>query len=211
MKVIRKIFGELENNCYILYDRDGGEAYIIDPGYEAGKIADIAVRRRFQVKGILATHYHEDHTGACEELRERLGAGVFMNRRDARRYRGTVDGFLKEGDILTLGEENFSVVETPGHTSGSISFLCPGSRFFFSGDTLFPTDTGYVVFESGSADDMENTIKKLDPLLTDDYMIWPGHEENVSMAFVRIHNRDFSDYLRGRHPEHTLADPESLR
>ena len=72
MEVIRKIYGELENNCYIIYDQDGGEAYIIDPGYEAAKIADIVTRRRFQVKGILATHGHDDHTGACEELRKKL-------------------------------------------------------------------------------------------------------------------------------------------
>ncbi len=52
MEVIRKIYGELENNCYIIYDQDGGELYIIDPGYEAAKIADIVTRRRFQVKGI---------------------------------------------------------------------------------------------------------------------------------------------------------------
>ena len=210
MEVIRKIFGELENNCYIIYDRDGGEAYIIDPGYEAAKIADLVIRRRFQVKGILATHYHDDHTGACEELRKKLNTKVFMNRRDAKRYKGTTDAYLKEGDILTLGDETFRVVETPGHTSGSISLLCPDSCFFFSGDTLFPTDTGYVVFETGSPEDMEKTIKKLDPLLTDDYMIWPGHEENVSMTFIRSHNKDYADYLKGIYPEHTSLSPESL-
>ena len=192
MEVIRKIYGELENNCYIIYDQDGGEAYIIDPGYEAAKIADIVTRRRFQVKGILATHGHDDHTGACEELRKKLNTRVCMNRRDAKRYRGTTDIFLKEGDILTLGGEAFRVIETPGHTSGSISFLCPDSRFIFTGDTLFPTDTGYVVFETGSAEDMEKSIKKLDSLLTDDYMIWPSHEENVSMTFVRSHNKDYT-------------------
>ena len=204
MEVIRKIYGELENNCYIIYDQDGGEAYIIDPGYEAAKIADIVTRRRFQVKGILATHGHDDHTGACEELRKKL------NTRDAKRYRGTTDIFLKEGDIFTLGGEAFRVIETPGHTSGSISFLCPDSRFIFTGDTLFPTDTGYVVFETGSAEDMEKSIKKLDSLLTDDYMIWPGHEENVSMTFVRSHNKDYTGYLQGIYPEHTSLDPESL-
>ena len=210
MEVIRKIYGELENNCYIIYDQDGGEAYIIDPGYEAAKIADIVTRRRFQVKGILATHGHYDHTGACEELRKKLNTRVCMNRRDAKRYRGTTDIFLKEGDILTLGGEAFRVIETPGHTSGSISFLCPDSRFIFTGDTLFPTDTGYVVFETGSAEDMEKSIKKLDSLLTDDYMIWPGHEENVSMTFVRSHNKDYTGYLQGIYPEHTSLDPESL-
>ena len=99
MEVIRKIYGELENNCYIIYDQDGGEAYIIDPGYEAAKIADIVTRRRFQVKGILATHGHDDHTGACEELRKKLNTRVCMNRQDAKRYRGTTDIFLRKKEI----------------------------------------------------------------------------------------------------------------
>ncbi len=211
MEIIRKIFGELENNCYIIYDHDGGEAWIIDPGYEAKKIADIVERRRFDVKGILATHYHYDHTDACEELRKILGVKVYMNRRDAKRYRGAVDVYLKEGDILTLGNEEIHVIETPGHTSGGLSFLCQSSKNIFTGDTLFPTDTGYVVFETGSPMDMERSIRKLDPLLPDDYMIWPGHEENVSMAFVRQHNKDFADYLQGVYPEHAFADPASLQ
>ena len=142
MEVIRKIFGELENNCYIIYDRDGGEAYIIDPGYEAAKIADLVSRRRFRVKGILATHYHQDHTGACDELRQRLGVKVFMNRRDARRYRGTVDVFLKEGDILKLGEEEFRVIETPGHTSGSISLSLSSVPFLLFRRHSFPHGYG---------------------------------------------------------------------
>lgn len=211
MEIIRKIFGELENNCYIIYDHDGGEAWIIDPGYEAKKIADIVERRRFDVKGILATHYHYDHTDACEELRKIFGVKVYMNRRDAKRYRGAVDVYLKEGDILTLGNEEIHVIETPGHTSGGLSFLCQSSKNIFTGDTLFPTDTGYVVFETGSPMDMERSIRKLDPLLPDDYMIWPGHEENVSMAFVRQHNKDFADYLQGVYPEHAFADPASLQ
>ena len=210
MEIIRKIFGELENNCYIIYHHDGGEAWIIDPGYEAKKIADLVTRRRFRVKGILATHYHYDHTDACEELRKMLKTKVYMSRKDAKRYKGTVDAFLREGDVLTLDEEEIHVIETPGHTNGGLSLLCPSSKNIFTGDTLFPTDTGYVVFETGSADDMEQSIKKLDPLLSDDYMIWPGHEENVSMTFVRKHNRDFIDYLKGIHPEHAFLDPEDI-
>lgn len=211
MEVIRKIFGELESNCYILYDRDGGEAYIIDPGYEAKKIAALVKKRRFDVKGILTTHYHYDHTDACDELRKLLGTKVYMSRRDSRRYRGKVDGYLKDGDTFTIGGETLTVIATPGHTSGSLSFLCESSRHIFTGDTLFPTDTGYVVFETGSASDMEESIRRLDSLLTDDYMVWPGHEENTGMAFIRRKNKDFSDYLQGIHPEHTTMDPESLQ
>lgn len=70
MHIIRKTFGEMDNNCYILFDRDGGEAYIIDPGYEAGKIEAEVKKHRLHVRGILATHYHYDHTDACIELKK---------------------------------------------------------------------------------------------------------------------------------------------
>ena len=65
---------------------------------------------------------------------------------------------------------------------------------------MFPTDTGFVTFEGGDASQMAESVQKLDPLLTDDYMIWPGHEDNVSMAYVREHNKEYSYYLRGLLP-----------
>lgn len=211
MEIIRKIFGELENNCYIIFDQTSSEAYIIDPGYFPEKIADIIKRRRFKLKGILCTHYHYDHTDGCEKLRKMLDAKVFMTKRDSKRYKGHVDVFLRDKDVLMLGDERIEVIATPGHTSGSVSFICSDSKCIFTGDALFPTDTGYVIFETGSADDMESSVKRLDTLLTDDFMIWPGHEENVDMHFVRKHNKDYIGYLEGIHPEHTTMSPDDLK
>ena len=133
-----------------------------------------------------------------------------MNRRDAKTLQRYDRHLPERRRYIDAGRKPSASSKRPGHTSGSISFLCPDSRFIFTGDTLFPTDTGYVVFETGSAEDMEKSIKKLDSLLTDDYMIWPGHEENVSMTFVRSHNKDYTGYLQGIYPEHTSLDPESL-
>lgn len=211
MHIIRKTFGEMDNNCYILFDHDGGEAYIVDPGYEAGKIGAEIRKHRLHVRGLLATHYHYDHTDACGELKKNLGAGIFMSRKDAKHFKGTADVFLSEGDILKIGEEELRVIETPGHTSGGLSFLCETSKCIFTGDTLFSTDTGYAIFESGSPDDMERSVKKIDALLSDDFVVYPGHEENATMAFIRRYNRDFREYTQGIHPAHTKMDPESIR
>ena len=211
MHIIRKTFGEMDNNCYILFDRDGGEAYIIDPGYEAKKIEAVIRKHRLCVQGILATHHHYDHTDACEQLRKDLGTCVFMSGKDAKHYKGTVDRLLSEGDVLKIGEEVLRVIETPGHTDGGLSFLCDTSKCIFTGDTLFSTDTGYAIFETGSPDDMERSVKKISTLLSDDYVVWPGHEENATMAFIRRHNRDFMEYVQGIHPAHTKMDPESVR
>ena len=211
MEIIRKTFGEMDNNCYILYDRDGGEAYIIDPGYEAEKIAETVKKHRLCVKGLLATHFHYDHTDACEPLKKLLNTKLYMSRKDAKSYESWADAFLAEGDTLTLGEEKLRVIETPGHTEGGLSFLCDTSKCIFTGDTLFSTDTGYAIFESGSPDDMEQSIRKLDSLMSDDYVVWPGHEENATMLFVRSHNRDYGEYMRGERPAHTKMDPNSIR
>ena len=118
---------------------------------------------------------------------------------------------LSEGDVLKIGEEDLRVIETPGHTEGGLSFLCETSKCIFTGDTLFSTDTGYAIFETGSPDDMEHSIRKIDSLLSDDFVVWPGHEENATMAFIRQSNRDFREYVQGIHPAHTKMDPESVR
>ena len=68
MEIIKKVFGELQNNVYIVYDNKTLEGYVIDPGYEAKKLADIIKKRKLKIKGIILTHFHYDHAGACSEL-----------------------------------------------------------------------------------------------------------------------------------------------
>ncbi len=197
MEIIRKVFGELLNNCYIIFDCGSGEAYVIDPGYEAKKLASIIRKRSFDLKGIILTHFHYDHSEACEELRTYTGAPVFIHKSDARMYKGHIDAEIEDGCTFQLGGETIETVHTPGHSRGSICLVARQSKNAFTGDTVFPTDTGYVIFDGGSAEDMQDSIQRLDRILTDDFMIWPGHEDNVSMSYVRKHNREYNDYVRG--------------
>jgi glyoxylase-like metal-dependent hydrolase (beta-lactamase superfamily II) len=202
MEIIRKVFGELSNNVYIIYDTDTLEGYVIDPGYEAKKLADIIRKRRLNIKGIILTHYHYDHADACSELSKLAGGlDVYIHAYDAKHLKGHYDHKIKEGDTFNFGSESLEVIHTPGHSPGSICLIDKRSKNAFTGDTIFPTDTGYVIFEGGEPLKMMHSMQKLDPILTDDYMIWPGHEDNVSMSYVRQHNKEYKLYLQGLIPE----------
>ena len=201
MEIIKKVFGELQNNVYIVYDSKTLEGYVIDPGYEAKRLADIIKKRKLKIKGIILTHFHYDHAGACSELSKLAGGlEVYIHARDAKYLKFHPEHKIKEGHIFEFGSERLDVVHTPGHSPGGICLLDRRGRNAFTGDTVFPTDTGFIIFEGGDAAQMAESIQKLDPLLTDDYMIWPGHEDNVSMAYVREHNKEYSYYLRGLLP-----------
>ena len=85
MEIIKKVFGELQNNVYIVYDSKTLEGYVIDPGYEAKKLADIIKKRKLKIKGIILTHFHYDHAGACSELSKLAGGlEVYIHARDAK-------------------------------------------------------------------------------------------------------------------------------
>lgn len=198
MEIIKKVFGELQNNVYIIYDSATLEGYVIDPGYEAKKLADIIKKRKLKIKGIILTHFHYDHAGACAEL-SKLSGGleILIHARDAKYLKGRCDRKIKDGDILEFGSERLEVIHTPGHSPGGICLIDHAGKNAFTGDTIFPTDTGYVIFEGGDPEKMMNSMKRLDPILSDDFMIWPGHEDNVSMSYVRAHNKEYNYYLRG--------------
>lgn len=197
MEIIRKVFGELQNNIYIVYDSNTLEGYVIDPGYEAKKLADIIKKRKLTIKGIILTHFHHDHTDACSELSKLAGGiDIFIHARDAKYLKFHCDHKIKDGHIFEFGNEHLEVIHTPGHSPGGICLLDHRGHNVFTGDTVFPTDTGFTIFEGGDTSQMAESIKRLDALLDDDYMIWPGHEDNVSMTYVRKHNKEYISYLK---------------
>jgi len=202
MEIVKIVSGELYNNIYIVYDTSTLEGYVIDPGYEAKKIADLIKRRKLRIQGILLTHFHYDHADACSELSKLAGGlKVYIHARDARYLKGRADVKVKDGHVFEFGQESLEVVHAPGHSPGSMCLVDRKGRNIFSGDTIFPVDTGYITFEGGSAQDMMKSMQLLDSILTDDYMVWPGHEDNVSMSYVRKHNKEFRFYVEGLLPE----------
>ncbi|MEG1316190.1 MAG: MBL fold metallo-hydrolase, partial [Oscillospiraceae bacterium] len=152
---------------------------------------------------ILLTHGHFDHTGAVDELHKETGAAVWMSEKDVRKsltelgYRfsppkGTL--FFKEGDKITLGALEFEVIETPGHSEGSVTFRCGDA--LFTGDTLFRDSCGRTDLPGCNGEAMMNSLKKLCEL-QGDFEVYPGHMEVSSLARERSCNYFMQEAMRG--------------
>ena len=136
MKIERFIGGMLESNGYVIYQKDGGNCYVIDPGYHAGVFEECIDRHQLHLSGILLTHHHYDHVGAVEKLRDRYDAPVFMHTADCDQYHGRVDVYLEDGDTIDLDGETIRVIHTPGHTRGGVCYFSEKNKVVFTGDTI---------------------------------------------------------------------------
>ncbi len=195
------IIGPLENNVYIISDAQG--TLVVDPSDDAERI--LAALGDRKLDAIVITHGHWDHTGAACELREKTGAPVIASVDDAswienpeERYAGikgtacSVDRRVKSGDVIKTGGMEWKVIETPGHSPGSIClFLIPqfgnhkdGLPVLISGDTLFAGCTGRTDFEGGSVAQMAASMKKL-AKLPDDVVVLPGHNSPTTIGNER--------------------------
>ena len=198
MKVERFIGGSLESNGYVLYQKDGGDAYVVDPGYNPGVFVDFIREHKLNLVGILLTHNHHDHVGAVNALRDQCPCKVYMHRQDAAVYRGCVDVEIEDGYTFDLEGESIVTLSTPGHTKGSVCFMCPKSKICFTGDTVFDTDLGRTDLEGGSEEDMRRSIVNVVDKWTNDIYIYPGHDNGCTMKFVRKYNTEFLALLEGR-------------
>jgi len=193
--------GPILTNCYIV--EDDGRVMVIDPGDALTMIvADIHAR---PVEQIVVTHAHWDHIGALSGLAEVTGAPVAMSVVDAALVDGVtsqgghdldrghgaphVDRLLHDGDKVALGSSTFTVIETPGHSEGSICLYCADAGVLFSGDTLFSDGRfGRTDFEHGSMEKMLETLQRKFAHIPDDVIVYPGHEAATTMGRERALN-----------------------
>jgi len=199
MNIKRIICGSLAANCYIIYRKDGGAAYIIDPGYDVKRTQDFIKEHKLSVKAVLLTHAHPDHSGKANALAEYYGVDVLTQREELDHYKGggrlTVTGLLEGGETLDLDGEPIDVLHTPGHSAGGLCFYSEKSRLAFTGDTIFNVDLGYTHFAGGSEARMRESLRKTVNKWGDDVTIYPGHGDPATMAYVREANSEFRDMV----------------
>lgn len=196
VKIKRFVGGGLESNGYIISSRSRGGCYIIDPGYEPKRFIDYVESEGLNLLGIILTHHHYDHVGAAARLRDYFDVPVMMHEIDSLRYRGNVDRYLNDGDLLDLDGETLRIFSTPGHTRGSICILSEKSKVVFTGDTIFDTDLGRTDLEDGSPDEMKESCRNVIDRWSNEYTIYPGHDGSATMKQVRKYNREFLDCLK---------------
>ena len=160
-----------DNYIYLVSDTTLGLAMVIDPT-DAIVVGDVLRKKDLHLALILNTHHHHDHTGGNIKLQHDYGAPIIGPAKEGSRIDGLSRG-VDDGATITFSDLRGEVIETPGHTAGSISFYFPSIKALFCGDTLFSLGCGRL-FE-GSAVQMWNSLKKLREL-PDDTMIYAGHE-----------------------------------
>jgi Zn-dependent hydrolases, including glyoxylases len=201
MKVELLSVGRLGTNCYLVVSAQKNAA-IIDPGAQAEKIEQAILDEHITPRMILLTHSHFDHIGAVKELCDRYQIPVYIHpgeldllKRPHFNWSSTLKevgqhilntaNLLQDGQMVALDEVHFRAVLTPGHTPGSVVFLC--GEYMFSGDTLFLDDVGRCDLEGGNYPEMKRSLAKL-AALEGDYTVCPGHGESTTLQYERRHN-----------------------
>lgn len=205
MKILTLDLGhEMFANCYLLVDEKTGEAAIVDPAWYVDEFNDILEKNNAKLKYIMLTHGHFDHIFGVHGLKEATGAKVVVHFKDAEHLTDpgkslaegnmpepqipvSADVLLKEGDVITLGDEEIKVMSTPGHTMGSVCYIIESEKTIISGDTLFCMTAGRTDFPDGSDELMIKSLKRL-IALEGDYRVLPGHNRETTLESERKRN-----------------------
>lgn len=169
-----------DNYAWLLHDEASGQRAVVDPADADAVIAGIE-REGGHLDLILLTHHHADHVAGTDAVRERFGCPVVGAAADRHRL-PRLDRAVAEGDTVTLGDAQATVIETPGHTRGHISFAFPG--VLVCGDTLFSLGCGRLL--EGTAEEMFASLRKL-AALPPDTLVCCGHEYTASNARFALH------------------------
>jgi glyoxylase-like metal-dependent hydrolase (beta-lactamase superfamily II) len=196
--------GVLQCNCSIFGDESTREALVIDPGDDLDQIEAILDRHQLKVTGIVITHAHIDHIGGAAKLRAKTGAPVYMNENDialrdmldtqaawigsTTPEKTEVDVPIKDGDTIKLAESEFHVLDTPGHTQGSISLLVPAENKLIAGDTLFMGSIGRTDLPGGNSRQILSSIKHKLLTLDDSVKVTCGHGPGTTIGRERAVN-----------------------
>lgn len=196
MKIYPFSLGELQANCYLL--QEGNEALLIDPGDDASFLLEEVQRRNLTLIGILATHGHFDHVMAVGELQLGVNVPLYIHKKDEfliTRLESTAEHFLHYRPVvippknmrfiqkgqMSLSQFSFEVIETPGHTPGSVCYYSKSEQILFTGDTLFMGAVGRTDLSYSNRGDLTNSLHLL-ATYPEETIIYPGHGEETILA-----------------------------
>ena len=203
MQIVNLFPGSYGSNCYLI--EDSGEALIVDPSAAASAILRRLREDGCTPVGILLTHGHFDHIMSVDTLRRaepdlkvciheadapmlpdgQKNGFTFFFRQD--RSWGEADVLLTDGQEIRVGAITLRVVHTPGHSPGSVCYLCESEGIMLTGDTLFADNIGRCDLWEGSYGVMRKTLQAL-RALRGDLTIYPGHGERSTLFEEKTHN-----------------------
>ena len=183
--------GDYQTNCYIIRDAASKTCCVIDPGYQPETVLDRVRALGLEVEAILLTHGHFDHVGGVAAIAADTDCEVYIHAAELNMPPMMTAGPLfytdtyAEGDQLTLAEIPVTVLETPGHTPGSVCLVM--DRHLFSGDTLFAGSCGRTDLPGGNARAMKESLARL-AALKENYQVHPGHGHGSTLDWEKKTN-----------------------
>ena len=201
------IVGSLQTNCYVIYN-DTKDCIIVDPGAQGQKINKFIIENELTPRAILLTHGHFDHIYGLADFASTYNVPIYMDMKETYSFEHTnpyvcgayglnlpqlpsegvefIDA--KDGDIIKVGDLNFKVLQTPGHSVGGLCFLEENEKVLFSGDTLFAGAIGRTDHPGGDYDLMMKGIWEKLMCLEGETKVYPGHGPSTDIATERMTN-----------------------
>jgi glyoxylase-like metal-dependent hydrolase (beta-lactamase superfamily II) len=196
--------GPLQCNCTLMGDEEAGEAIVIDPGDEVGRIYSRLSGHGLKLKQILITHAHIDHVGGALKLKALTGAPIFLNENDLpllammtkqAAWLGVEtpetappDESLSDGKVVGLEHYPAQVLHTPGHTQGSVCLHFAPLKMVIAGDTLFAGSIGRTDLPGGNSEQILESIEARLMTLPDETKVLPGHGPITTIGAERKTN-----------------------
>lgn len=200
-------FNPVQENTYVLYN-DKNECVVVDPGCYSDEEKEILKsfidKNHLQPKILINTHCHLDHVFGNKYVAEayQLTLQIHKNEEYILQMAPTSGlmfnlpfdnyteelKFLKEGDVVSLGNDHLEVIEAPGHSPGSICFYCKKQKFIIGGDVLFYGSIGRTDLPGGSQESLVKNIKEKLFKLPDDVKVYPGHGQATTIGDEKRHN-----------------------
>ncbi|MBO5420933.1 MAG: MBL fold metallo-hydrolase [Clostridia bacterium] len=204
MQIETLTLGPIQANCYIVTDEKTKDAVVIDCGEYTQELEEKLSDK--SLKYVLLTHGHYDHILGVYDLKEaHPEAQIVIHKEEAYKLTDDLPSFahemmpgvqkyvpaditVEEGDKITFGETEITVIHTPGHSKGGVCYFVEDERTIFTGDTLFCLTVGRMDFFDSSEDEMLESITRLYNM-PGDYEIYPGHNRATTMEYEKRRNR----------------------
>lgn len=201
--------GHMAVFAYLIGDEQTGEAMLVDPAADIGRLVGEARKRGLHVRFIVNTHGHVDHIAGNADCRKETGAQIVIHELDAGMLTSTpslilrmfnakasppADITVRDGDTVSAGGIGLQVLHTPGHTPGGICLYTPG--FVLTGDTLFVESVGRTDLPGGSWEALRQSIVTRLLPLPDDTVVLPGHNYGRMPRSTIGHEKRHNPFLR---------------
>lgn len=208
LTVERLVLGQMQTNCYLVWNDNTKAAIIIDPADNGSYIKNKLDSQGVQPEAVLLTHSHFDHILAADELRKTYQIPIIVQKEEnellldpQKNLSGLFSGapivlqadqLVENGEELQLLDTVIEVLHTPGHTKGGACYYFEEEKLLFSGDTLFRGSVGRTDFPTGNMETLVHSIQDSLFVLPEDTKVYPGHEEQTDIK----RERKFNPYAR---------------